>query len=185
MLLTKGNTQYEGWCRIVKKPIFIENKCSGCPSHIVYGCSRYCGGFKNKSRRKPFRKNEPEYKAPKWCPKRKTPCEYRIYGFVDENIEWLALSIERQSAVDYPTAFVSEYRYCLRASGLIGMSPREFYENANDLYCEKLFEQDDVNTGEVVEIDAGLSQCFFYCVSPHEFKVAHFNAERVATQEQK
>ena len=87
--------------------------------------------------------------------------------------------------MNYPTAFVSEYRYYLRASGLIGMSPKEFYENANAPYYEKLFEQDDVTMGEVVEIDTGLSRYFFYCIGPHDFKPAFFNTERMATHEQK
>ena len=67
-----------------KQKSFAEPGCIGCEAHLDYGLSRYCGGFKNRKRRKPFRKSDPAYKAPKWCPKRKDPCEYRIYSYADE-----------------------------------------------------------------------------------------------------
>ena len=73
-----------------KKTRFAEPGCIGCEAHLDFGLSRYCAGFQNKKRRKPFRKSDPLYKAPKWCPKRKEPCEYRIYRYADEQSAVLA-----------------------------------------------------------------------------------------------
>ena len=69
---------------------FAEPGCIGCDAHLDFGLSRYCAGFKNKKRRKAFRKSDPAYKAPKWCPKRKSPCEYRIYSYADAQAAALA-----------------------------------------------------------------------------------------------
>ena len=69
---------------------FAEPGCIGCDAHLDFGLSRYCAGFKNKKRRKAFRKSDPAYRAPKWCPKRKSPCEYRIYSYADAQAAALA-----------------------------------------------------------------------------------------------
>ena len=73
---------------------FSEPGCVGCEAHLDFGLSRYCAGFKNKKRRKAFRKSDPAYKAPKWCPKRKDPCEYRIYRYADERVIVMTHKIE-------------------------------------------------------------------------------------------
>ena len=76
---------------------FSEPGCIGCEAHLNFGLSRYCAGFKNKKRRKAFRKSDPAYKAPKWCPKRKDPCEYRIYSYADERAAVMAHMFEEDS----------------------------------------------------------------------------------------
>ena len=115
----------------MKQRSFSEPGCIGCEAHLDFGLSRYCAGFKNKKRRKAFRKSDPAYKAPKWCPKRKEPCEYRIYSYADEQAAAMARLFEEDSIGDKDIVFPSAFRYRLRAEGSTGLSPKAFYEQAN------------------------------------------------------
>ncbi|MBS6639957.1 MAG: hypothetical protein KH295_02755 [Clostridiaceae bacterium] len=157
---------------------FAEPGCIGCDAHLDFGLSRYCAGFKNKKRRKAFRKSDPAYKAPKWCPKRKSPCEYRIYSYADAQAAALAraLSVDEMRG---ELAFPMAYRYRLRAEGKTGLTPALFFENANSSKEDSLFEGETIGQGDVVEIDTGLAQFFFYCAASHDFRPAFFDAKRV------
>lgn len=157
---------------------FAEPGCIGCDAHLDFGLSRYCAGFKNKKRRKAFRKSDPAYKAPKWCPKRKSPCEYRIYSYADAQAAALAraLSVDEMRG---ELAFPMAYRYRLRAEGKTGLTPALFFENANSSEEDSLFEGETIGQGDVVEIDTGLAQFFFYCAASHDFRPAFFDVKRV------
>lgn len=157
---------------------FAEPGCIGCDAHLDFGLSRYCAGFKNKKRRKAFRKSDPAYKAPKWCPKRKSPCEYRIYSYADEQTSALA-RVFAEDEIHGELAFPMAYRYRLRAEGKTGLTPALFFENANSPDEDPLFEGESIEQGDVVEIDTGLAQFFFYCAAPHDFRPALFDAKRV------
>ena len=158
---------------------FSEPGCIGCEAHLNFGLSRYCAGFKNKKRRKAFRKSDPAYKAPKWCPKRKDPCEYRIYSYADERAAVMARMFEEDSIGGRDIVFPSAFRYRLRAEGRTGLSPKAFYENANARDDPSPLLDESVQTGDVVEIDTGLAQFFFYCVTPHDFRMAFFDVRRI------
>ena len=159
---------------------FSEPGCIGCEAHLNFGLSRYCAGFKNKKRRKAFRKSDPAYKAPKWCPKRKDPCEYRIYSYADEQAPVMARMFEEDSIGDRDIVFPSAFRYRLRAEGRTGLSPKAFYEQANAEDDASLpLPDESIRTGDVVEIDTGLAQFFFYCVTPHDFRMAFFDVRRI------
>lgn len=151
---------------------FSEPGCIGCEAHLNFGLSRYCAGFKNKKRRKAFRKSDPAYKAPKWCPKRKDPCEYRIYTYADERAAVMARMFEEDSIGGRDIVFPSAFRYRLRAEGRTGLSPKAFYENANAGDDPSPLLDESVQTGDVVEIDTGLAQ-FFFSVSAHTISVRH------------
>ena len=157
---------------------FAEPGCIGCDAHLDFGLSRYCAGFKNKKRRKAFRKSDPAYKAPKWCPKRKSPCEYRIYSYADEQTSALA-RVFAEDEIRGELAFPMAYRYRLRTEGKTGLTPALFFENANSPDEDPLFEGESIEQGDVVEIDTGLAQFFFYCAAPHDFRPALFDAKRV------
>lgn len=158
---------------------FAEPGCIGCDAHLDFGVSRYCAGFKNKKRRKAFRKSDPAYKAPKWCPKRKSPCEYRIYSYADEQASALA-RVFAEDEIRGELAFPMAYRYRLRAEGKTGLTPAEFFKLANspDEISSPL-ENEEIEMGDVVEIDTGLAQFFFYCVGPIDFRPAFFDAKCV------
>ena len=158
---------------------FSEPGCVGCEAHLDFGLSRYCAGFKNKKRRKAFRKSDPAYKAPKWCPKRKDPCEYRIYRYADERAAVMARMFEEDSIGGRDIAFPSAFRYRLREEGKTGLSPKDFYENANAGDDPSPLLDENIQTGDVVEIDTGLAQFFFYCVSAHDFRPAFFDVKHI------
>lgn len=40
-------------------------------------------------------------------------------------------------------------------------------------------EGEEIEQGDVVEIDTGLAQFFFYCAAPHDFRPAFFDVKRV------
>lgn len=156
----------------MKQRSFSEPGCIGCEAHLNFGLSRYCAGFKNKKRRKAFRKSDPAYKAPKWCPKRKDPYEYRIYSYADERAAVMARMFEEDSIGGRDIVFPSAFRYRLRAEGRTGLSPKAFYENANARDDPSPLLDESVQTGDVVEIDTGLAQ-FFFSVSAHTISVRH------------
>ena len=160
---------------------FSEPGCIGCEAHLDFGLSRYCAGFKNKKRRKAFRKSDPAYKAPKWCPKRKEPCEYRIYSYADDRAAVMAHMLEEDNISDRDIVFPSAFRYRLRAEGRTGLSPKAFYEQANAEDASSLLSDENIQTGDVVEIDTGLAQFFFCCVSIPAFRPAFFDVRRIQT----
>ena len=161
---------------------FSEPGCIGCEAHLDFGLSRYCAGFRNKKRRKAFRKSDPAYKAPKWCPKRKDPCEYRIYSYADEQATVMARMFEEDSIGDRDIVFPSAFRYRLRAEGRTGLSPKAFYEQANAEDDASLpLPDESIRTGDVVEIDTGLAQFFFYCAASCDFRPAFFDVRRIQT----
>lgn len=165
----------------MKKSSFREPGCIGCEAHLDFGLSRYCAGFKNKKRRKAFRKSDPAYKAPQWCPKRKSPCEYRIYSYADEQAAVMARLFEADSMDNRDIAFPSAFRYRLRTEGKTGLTPALFFENANSPDEMPLLEGEGIGLGDVVEIDTGLAQFFFYCAAAHDFRPAFFDVKRIQT----
>ena len=51
--------------------------CAECTFLTCQGFERYCGGFPEKRKPKRFWKTDPQWKAPKWCPRRspgRLPC---------------------------------------------------------------------------------------------------------------
>lgn len=42
-----------------------------------------------------------------------------------------------------------------------------------------LLEGEEIGQGDVVEIDTGLAQFFFYCAASHDFRPAFFDVKRV------
>ena len=165
-----------------KQKSFAEPGCICCEAHLDYGLSRYCTGFRNRKRRKPFRKNDPAYKAPKWCPKRKDPCEYRIYSYADERSAVMARLLETDEAGDRELVIPLAHRYRVRTEGRAGLSPKAFYEQANaEDDASSPLPDESIRTGDVVEIDTGLGQFFFYCAAPHDFRTAFFDVKRIQT----
>lgn len=158
---------------------FSEPGCIGCEAHLDFGLSRYCAGFKNKKRRKAFRKSDPAFKTPKWCPKRKEPCEYRIYSYADERAAVMARMFEEDSIGGRDIVFPCAFRYRLRAEGRTGLSPKAFYENVNAGDDPSPLLDESVQTGDVVEIDTGLAQFFFYCVTAHDLRPAFFDVKHI------
>ena len=143
--------------------------CPLCEAHyhyeghapmIMYGTMMnpyecYCIAGK---RARQFRSTDPKRKPPLWCPKRKNPCELRIYGFISENERLMHSFLARE---DDDTMFPAERRYGLRYEGTIPLTPREFWHRWNCGDGEIALPV-QVRRYEVVEIDDGLNPVCFY-----------------------
>ncbi len=148
-----------------KKITFPEPGCYCCDCYSTQGSppfeTRLCMGGKWKKRGRRFRVSDPQYKSPKWCPKRLPVSVCRIYGFADEisrEMESAFMLLHRQEHRAYnPSAF----HYKLRAEIPVGMSAKAFYEVTMEQTLEDLLPGQNVEYGEVLEIDDGLKPYFF------------------------
>ena len=143
--------------------------CGSCPHDIHYPNAipmrqfgvmmhmgeHYCTGGKRARR---FKKSDPKVYVPDWCPKRKSPCELRVYGFRNEDEQlmysFLCMSLRRPVSP-------SESRYALKCSLHTELTPQEFWrryalEPVEDLLPVK------AELYQVMEIDDGLKPAFFY-----------------------
>ena len=147
---------------MAKKQTFPVPGCSSCPHyHVAGGVTRYCNGFK---RRKPkrFRSADPQFKAPKWCPRRISPPICRVYEFKDERSEYMEL-FWRMEYESGRSKFLSPTptHYKFREELTLGKTAKQFYDAAQ---VEPLSEvlTVEVHGGEVIEIDDGLQPYYFY-----------------------
>ena len=150
------------------KYTFPGSTCPGCPYHQIVGGvvsgTRYCNGFPKKRKPKRFKRSDPKYKPPKWCPRLISPPVCRVYGFVDEKSEFLEWCLNRR---DYkPGAHISpsEYRYKLRCEADLRMTAKQLYDAMQRESVEQIFSDAgmELEYGEVIEIDDGLNPYYFY-----------------------
>ena len=159
--------------------------CAGCPHDLYYGetvpkkqfgvmmhCGeRFCTGGKRAHR---FKQSDPKIAVPQWCPKRKSPCEVRIYALKSSQ-DWQMFLLLSDNPND--PFCISEYRYALASSTKIELTPQEFWKRCqNEPYTELL--DADIPLYAVVEIDDGLAPAFFYKTLDGLKTVPHFNVEK-------
>ena len=160
-----------------RKPV-----CSVCPYNLHYSDAvpkramgvmmhlgeRFCTGRK-KARR--FKRSDPQVYVPQWCPKRKSPCELRVYTFKNASEWWLHTMLERDLGRRLTPDGV---RYALVRESVTELSPRavwdrlESYQDILDVSLEPY---------SVVEIDDGLKPAFFYYVDGGFTLLHSFDAE--------
>lgn len=162
--------------------------CTGCPHDLYFGeaipkkqfgvmmhCGEhFCTGGK-KARR--FKRSDPKIAVPQWCPKRKSPCELRVYAL--KSIQDWHLHRLLPPDPDDPIC-ISERRYALASSSKIELTPQEFWKRCqNEPWTDLL----DVDTPlySVVEIDDGLAPAFFYRTMGGLSVAPHFNTEKART----
>ena len=174
-----------------QKYAFPGPTCPGCQYHQVVGGvvsgTRYCNGFPKKRKPKRFKRSDPKYKPPKWCPRLISPTVCRIYGFVNSEAaitDWL-LNREATAAKsgNEQEAYrsVSEYRYKLRCELSLGLTAKQFYaamlSDVSTCVTSKIRNQ--VEYGEVIEIDDGLKPYYFYFDTFRVIPLLHFDRSRV------
>ena len=151
-----------------KKPTFPEPGCWRCPHYTVQGkfpCeARYCMGTGRKHGKR-FKKADPQYKAPKWCPRRLAPKICRVYRLRGEH-ERLLEQVRREGSnpkkhESFPT-FAFRYDPKPRYEAPISLTARQFYELANREGLESVLEDVEAEYGDVIEIDDGLQPYSFY-----------------------
>ncbi len=140
-----------------KKIIFPEPGCYCCNCYRIQGTppfeTRLCMGEKWKKRGRRFRASDPQYKAPKWCPKRLPIPICRVYGFADEmSREMETASMLLQQDTYSPLAF----HYKFRTEVPLGLNAKAFYQATREQALEDIMPGQQVEYGEVLEIDDGL-----------------------------
>ena len=163
----------------VRKP-----NCFGCPHDLHFRDSiskreygvmlhpgkHYCTGGK-KARQ--FKRGDLKTGVPEWCPRRKSPCELRLYDFRDEKCELLHcnLSYDLGKAIS-----PSGRRYALKCELHTDLLPTEFWQRCNVEPDSDLLGF-EVDLYEVLEIDDGLSPAFFYKTGNGFVVISTFDAE--------
>ena len=156
-----------------QKYTFPEPYCPGCQYHQTVGeavgRTRYCNGFLKRRKSKRFKRSDPKYKPPGWCPRRISPPACRVYGFADRDSElmhWMfnskdVLSCERTAHIS-----VSERHYRLRLEVSLGMTAKQFYDATQSESLSDIFSRygAQVERSEIIEIDDGLKPYYFYCM---------------------
>lgn len=147
---------------MAKKYTFPVPGCSCCPHYqVIGGLTRYCSGGK---RRKPkrFRRSDPQFKAPKWCPRRISPPICRIYGYKDDRSEYMELMWRLEyDAGRSKVLSPSPSHYKLRMELPLGKNAKQFYDAAQREPLSDIFPE-EIASGEIIEIDDGLQPYYFY-----------------------
>ncbi len=159
--------------------------CTGCPHNLHFGdvfskkqfgvmmhCGEhYCTGGKRARR---FKRSDPKVRVPGWCPKRKNPCELRIYALKSSRDYQMHTLL---SADPNDPLYISEHRYALASSARIELTPWEFWKRCqSEPYMELLGV--NVPIYSVVEIDDGLAPAFFYRAKDGLEVFRHFDTEK-------
>ncbi len=158
--------------------------CSECKSHLHYmepmpvkkkGVTmhfgeRFCLGGKKPRR---FGRSDPKIYVPSWCPKRKSPCELRIYSFKSTEDWMLHYDLCTHMGKDI---LPSAHRYAVEYELHTDLTPQEFAKRCNiDPDAETLHVA--VHRHYVVEIDDGIKPTFFYKTKKGYELLALFDAE--------
>ena len=157
--------------------------CGSCPHHLL--CRNIEASGRNKGRMIPgerycmackrprrFRRSDPKLYVPHWCPRRKSPCEVRIYCFKSMADFFLhdQLSCELGNPIrPEGRRYAVEYR--LRTD----LSPQEYWKRCNRESDTELLGT-VVHRYHVVEIDDGLIPAYFYKAGDHYEIVRDFDA---------
>lgn len=120
----------------------------------MYPGGHYCIAGKCAHR---FSAKDPVTRVPKWCPKRKSPCELRIYGFINEQARMMHTFLSDDLKGDkHP----SEHHYGLRFETAVDLTPHEFWRRVRK--GEELSLPTETRLFEIVELDDGLTSACFY-----------------------
>lgn len=163
------------------RPTISRPRCLGnCPhrythldtkSELVGGVLLQFGGdyCRAKKRIRRFVPNDAKIYVPKWCPRLKAPAEYRIYAFKNVDTWYLC---QHMGLEQTPSA----HRYAIRASGTTPMTASSFWADVEVSRPDKLLGV-PVHTGEIVEIDDGITPYFFHVKEDTVELLPHFDPE--------
>ena len=119
---------------------------------------RFCLGGKRARR---FRRSDPKIYVPSWCPKRKSPCELRVYRFKNRNEAALhsSLSLSLGRAIS-PEA----RRYAVEYDLTTTLTPKEFWNGCCHHKSDAELVGAAVHQYHIVEVDDGILPVCFYKV---------------------
>ena len=158
--------------------------CFGCPYDVHYTDAipkksmgvmmhlgeRFCTGGR-KARR--FRRGDPKTYVPDWCPKRKSPCELRVYAFKNVDEWWLHTMLERSIGRRLTP---NGSRCALVREMTTELSPREFWNRLESAPYQEILDI-FLEPHSVVEIDDGLKPVFFFYAGDGFTLLPSFEAE--------
>lgn len=131
---------------------------------------RYCRGGK---KTREFKRRDPKVYPPSWCPKLKSPAEYRIYTYKDADAWYLHRLLRAQGLLHTPRGD----EFAVRADGHTALSARDFWKEVKFKSASAVLGVPIYND-EVIEIDDGLRPCFFH-VEDGEVKVlSYFQSDK-------
>lgn len=142
--------------------------CLGCSCHMIFSerypiklngilmkpGERYCLGKKKAVR---FTARDPKMYPPAWCPKRKSPCEVRVYGFKSTRDWYLHDLLCRDLGMEISP---QPSHYCVEYECTTELTPKRFWEELNHHFASELLPV-TVQTHWIVEIDDGLKPVCF------------------------
>ena len=112
-------------------------------------------------------------RVPEWCPKRKSPCELRIYYFKSERDRQMHTFL--QSGADHDVT-PEERRYAVAFEGHTDLTPRNFWLACNKSPVEELIGW-EIRWYSIVEIDDGLRPYCFYRAVNRFIPLPYFKTE--------
>ena len=162
--------------------------CRGCPACFTYEESvpkkipgaflklggRYCrGGTKTRE----FKRSDPKVYPPSWCPKLKSPAEYRVYVYKDTDAWFIHHMMRLHGLADSPRG----PEFAVRVEGYTTLSARDFWKEVEFKFASEVLGV-PVHGDEVIEIDDGLRPHFFHVVEDWDVKVlTHFQRDKALT----
>lgn len=163
------------------KDLFPEPGCYSCPSHSDQYMNRICNGGKKPRK---FKSKDPKIKAASWCPKRNTPPIIKVYRFKDEQSEQMHYVFRHETqrnGVKY--AHPETRHYMMAFESRQNITAKGFYEAAERGEIIELVDFELVS-GDVVEIDSGLSQYHFYYQGYKSFLIAVFTPPKPVSKKE-
>ena len=159
--------------------------CMECPCYLLFDerfaikrngilmkpGERYCLGKKKAVR---FTPKDPKKYPPSWCPKRKSPCEVRVYGFKSTRDWYLHERLCRDLGKELsPDAS----RYCVEQECTTELTPQRFWDGLEEKCVSELLPV-TVYEHNVIEIDDGLKPVCFYKTETSLVIVPYFDTAR-------
>lgn len=154
-------------------------RCGDCPDCFTYAENipmkvpgaflkfggKYCRGGK---KIREFKRRDPKIFPPSWCPKLKSPVEYRIYAYKDTDTWYLHRMMRAQGLIDTPCG----YEFAVRVDGHTALSAHDFWIEVEFKSASEVLGV-PIHNYEVIEFDDGLRPRFFH-VEAGEVKVLPF-----------
>lgn len=143
-------------------------RCGDCPDCFTYGEAvpkkvpgaflkpgrKYCRGGK---KTREFKPRDPKVYPPSWCPRLKSPAEYRVYAYKNIDAWYFHHYMRAKGLFDIPGG----NEFAVRAEGHTTLSARDFWEEVKFESPSKVLGI-PVHDGEVIEVDDGLRPYFFH-----------------------
>ena len=153
-------------------PAFLRCEKTGLEANGVRLEPGFCYCISGKRPRR-FSSKAARIRVPKWCPKRKTPCELRVYGF--KNTDEFLMHSFLQCKSDHDITPEAR-RYAVAYEGHTELTPRNFWLACNKVPARELIDK-EVPWFCIVEIDDGLRPYCFYRAKNRFILLPYFKTE--------